>query len=167
MERVARMLGFNNFEIVEARGIAGGLILMWTDDVQLEMEWKSDRIICCNILVYDRVKRWSLFTCHGTLYNCEKRVFWEDFEEVITTIRNPWLIIGDLNEVVSQEEKWGGRSVWRKQLYLKEFINMVGGVDLGFIGNKYTWENKQEGRMFIKERLDRAVASKEWTEDFH
>lgn len=126
MERVARMLGFNNFEIVEARGTAGGLILMWTDDVNIEMEWKSDRIIGCDILDYDRVKRWSIFACHGTPYNSEKRTFWEDFEEVIKNIINHWLIIGDLNEVVSQEEKWGAKSVWRKELYLKEFMSTVG-----------------------------------------
>lgn len=34
------------------------------------------------------------------------------------------------------------------------------------MGNKYTRENKHEGIMLIKEKLDHAMASKEWTEDF-
>lgn len=38
IEWVCRMLGFNNFKMVEARGIAGGLVLMWTDDVKIEVD---------------------------------------------------------------------------------------------------------------------------------
>lgn len=49
---------------------------------------------------------------------------------------------------------------------MKDFMRNVGGVDLGFVGSKYTWENKQEVQMLIKERLDRAMASKEWVDSF-
>lgn len=71
-----------------------------------------------------------------------------------------------MNQVTGNKEKFGGRNVWRKNLYLKEFLRAVGGVDMGFVGNKFTWENKQEGQMLIKERLDLAVASRDWVERF-
>lgn len=67
-----------------------------------------------------------------------------------------------MNEVVDEEEKLGGREIWRRKLFLKEFIQGVGAVDLGFKGRKYTWENRHLGTHLIKERLDRALASKEW-----
>jgi hypothetical protein len=34
--------------------------------------------------------------------------------------------------------------------------------DLGYRGSKYTWSNKQDSGSFIKERLDRAVATPKW-----
>lgn len=35
MKRMCEKLGFKNYEIVEAIGKAGGLTLMWTDDINL------------------------------------------------------------------------------------------------------------------------------------
>lgn len=45
---------------------------------------------------------------------------------------------------------------------MKDFMRDVGGVDLGYIGRKFTWENRQEGHMLIKEKLDRAIINNEW-----
>lgn len=73
-----------------------------------------------------------------------------------------WVLIRDLNEFISVDEKQGGRSIWRKCLFLKQFIENTGGIDLGFIGKKHTWENNQEGFACIKERLDRVVADDRW-----
>lgn len=47
---------------------------------------------------------------------------------------------------------------------MKEFLDNVGGMDLGYEGRRYIWENKQEGMGSIKECLDRAVASDTWVE---
>ncbi|KAL8553044.1 hypothetical protein ACS0TY_001640 [Phlomoides rotata] len=41
-----------------------------------------------------------------------------------------------------------------------------GLVDLGFVGHKYTWWNKQSGNNNIQERLDRGVATTEWISRF-
>lgn len=38
----------------------------------------------------------------------------------------------------------------------------MGGIDIGYNGRRYTWENKQKGNALIKERLDRAIACKDW-----
>lgn len=74
------------------------------------------------------------------------------------------MVIRDLNEFISADKKLGGRSIWRRILYLKKFIENVGGIDLGFIGKRYTWENNHEGFAYIKERLDWGVANKNWVE---
>lgn len=73
-------------------------------------------------------------------------------------------MIGDLNEVVTEEEKWGGRNIWKKRLYLKEFVNNLGALDLGFKGHRYTWSNRQNVNGLIKECLDRTIANKDWIE---
>ncbi|XP_075633563.1 uncharacterized protein LOC142606034 [Castanea sativa] len=39
-------------------------------------------------------------------------------------------------------------------------------ADLGFIGYKYTWNNKMPGAVNIRERLDRVVANEEWQDNF-
>ena len=39
-------------------------------------------------------------------------------------------------------------------------------IDLGFHGYKFTWNNKRPGAANTRERLDRAVANKEWLDMF-
>lgn len=59
-------------------------------------------------------------------------------------------------------EKFRGRPLWKKQLFLKSFVNNMGRVDLGFNGNRYTWTSRQEGLALIKKRLNRAIANDTW-----
>lgn len=47
-------------------------------------------------------------------------------------------------------------------MFLKEFMQNLGGIDLGFCGSRYTWENNQEGIALIKERLDRVIVNDLW-----
>ena len=38
--------------------------------------------------------------------------------------------------------------------------------DLGFTGHKFTWTNRRLGSAHTKQRLDRAMANRGWTEKF-
>ena len=67
-----------------------------------------------------------------------KKSFWEGMESVVNSLVEPWILFGDLNEVVTESEKWGGRSIWNRQLFLKKFIQQVGGIDLGYSGSNFT-----------------------------
>lgn len=40
----------------------------------------------------------------------------------------------DLNEIVDSTKKWGGREIWRKKLFLKDFLDATSGINLRFIG---------------------------------
>lgn len=65
-------------------------------------------------------------------------------------------------EVMNNSEKYGGRALLSRTLFLNEFIQKVGALDLGCTGNRFTWENRQKGKAFIKERLDRFLANRNW-----
>lgn len=74
----------------------------------------------------------------------------------------PWMMFGNLNDIIDEPERFGGRNLTRKRLFLKEFMQQVDAIDLGFSGRRYTWINKQQGSANIRLRLDRAVANSEW-----
>jgi hypothetical protein len=46
--------------------------------------------------------------------------------------------------------------------FFRNFIDHLGLVDLGFVGNPFTWCNNKQGLATIKERLDRGLASLDW-----
>lgn len=42
----------------------------------------------------------------------------------------------------------------------------MGAFDLDFVGKMFTWENRQTGQAYIKERLNKFLAYREWLNFF-
>lgn len=76
------------------------------------------------------------------------------------------MIISDLNKIVNSSEKMRGRDLRQKRMFLAKFLHNAKGLDLRYIGNWFTWFQKQEGRVVLRERLDRVVANGEWIDLF-
>ena len=78
-----------------------------------------------------------------------------------------WLCFGDFNEIVSVGEKMGGARRFQRQMDdFREAINCCRFVDLGYYGPEFTWCNMQEGRNRMYLRLDRALAMKDWCDNY-
>lgn len=72
IEALARKAGFKNLIVSKGTGLAGGLALMWNDEVNINFIWKNNRIICCDVEDFAGRGKWRLFGYHGTPYNSEK-----------------------------------------------------------------------------------------------
>jgi hypothetical protein len=80
---------------------------------------------------------------------------------------NDWLCLGDFNEIANQTKKVGGRI--RNEAQMRAFRAILSNCllnDLGYRGSKFTWSNKRYLGEFIKERLDRALATAGWCANF-
>lgn len=64
------------------------------------------------------------------------------------------VLMGNLNEIISDEEKRGGRPCNYRRLFLINFMQKIRAIDLGFSGNKFKWDNKHGNRTNITEMLD-------------
>lgn len=162
MDYLRRRLGFMNWEAVEDQGFSRGLLMIWNQDINMVYQWKHNRAICYQVQRTDDLKCWMIISCYGTPYQGEKAGFWEYLINQMENIQSPWILMGDLNEVINGTEKMGGQPIWRNKLYLKNFIDDLGAVDMGYSGRKFTWDNKHYGNTIIKERLDRMVACIWW-----
>lgn len=66
-----------------------------------------------------------------------------------------WLLCGNFNEVMSHDEKWGGKQ--KVNNLLMDFLireNDCELADLGFEGPKFSWCNNLVGEAYISKRLD-------------
>ncbi|XP_071933546.1 uncharacterized protein [Coffea arabica] len=71
--------------------------------------------------------------------------------------------IGDMNDILSSEEKWGGRL--RSESSFRVFRNFVNDnqlIDIDFEGIPWTWCNNWDEDGEVKERLDRVLCSWGW-----
>ena len=102
--------------------------------------------------------------------SCDANIRKEQWK--VSTLRqqlwgDKWLLAGDFNDILSNEEKWGGRV--REERSFKDFNSFVENnrlVDLGFTGNPWTWSNNWEDEGEIRQRLDRGLSTIEWGQFF-
>lgn len=79
----------------------------------------------------------------------------------------PWVCLGDFNEVLHQSEHVGvqGRS-FSQIAGFREMVDVCGSHDLGFEGRSWTFEKRVAGGSYCRVRLDRALASPDWSARF-
>ncbi|EOY19054.1 Uncharacterized protein TCM_043714 [Theobroma cacao] len=83
------------------------------------------------------------------------------------TFRCPWLCVGDFNEIFYESEKIGGTD--RNESSMRAFRETCTDCvlrDLGYRGPRFTWWNNRDEEARIRCRLDRAMATQDWSAKF-
>ena len=78
-----------------------------------------------------------------------------------------WVVFGDFNEIVKSDEKlgWLDRDARQMEMF-RECLSECGLIDLGFVGQHFTWCNGRLGKYRTLVRLDRIVANEKWMKMF-
>ncbi|XP_071933018.1 uncharacterized protein [Coffea arabica] len=113
---------------------------------------------------------WWIIGIYASTDDQIRRNQWEVVERRKELWGPGWMITGDFNDIISNQEKLGGGGGRKREGTFKDFRNFIeqnGLIDLGFEGNPWTWSNHwaQEGE--IKQRLDRALGSCAWSQIFY
>ncbi|CAM8883204.1 unnamed protein product [Rhodiola kirilowii] len=159
-DRLKLKLGFPYCFAVSSRGRSGGLAVLWGVDVDLTVRNFSDYHIDTEVRA-QTVSQLTLF--YGDPPLSRRRLSWELLRRLKQPGVRPWIVLGDFNEVLSDEEVWGmrPRQSWQMNNF-REALADCGLTDLGFKGFPYTFTNHREGNREMRARLDRAVANDEW-----
>ncbi|XP_074270846.1 uncharacterized protein LOC141594752 [Silene latifolia] len=110
---------------------------------------------------------WYLCLVYGEPVTHKREAVWHDLSEWIRSFDNPFLLIGDFNQVDYQEDKWGGSkgripgaalfNKWKAEHLL---------MDIPFKGPRFTWCNKREDHSVVLEQLDKGYGSWDWNDIF-
>ena len=104
---------------------------------------------------------------YGWLEANQKHKSWALLRHLSSLVNGPWCCVGDFNAFLHCSEKLSSHPPAVKQM--EDFgaaLEDCRLIDLGLQGYKFTWNNKRPGVANTKERLDRAVANKEWLDYF-
>ena len=161
---ILKALGFDNWELVEGNGFAGGIWMAWrgnaldVDIIQLKFQF-----------IHARLKPKSgdslLFTVIYASPEPNLRFdLWKELELISQNAREPWLVAGDFNDIRDPFEKKGGVPLnWRRANLFNERINRCNLMDLETQGGHFTWKGpKNQGLDQLFKKLDRAMCSVDW-----
>ena len=167
MERIRRQLRFDQCEVVESMNKAGGMMALWNYEV-IVMDIKTTAFTMeFQIKDTEKNEDWWFIGIYASADDQIRRKQWEVVQRRKVLWGHKWIITGDFNDITSNEEKWGGRK--REQGSFQDFNNFIehnGLIDIGFEGNPWTWSNHWSHEGEIKQRLDRALVSHDWSQIF-
>ncbi|XP_071905690.1 uncharacterized protein [Coffea arabica] len=167
MKKVQKILRFKKSVIVEAMDRKEGMALFWNNDIEVRKVVTTALIIEALVIDPDTQIEWWFI---GVYMRCDAYIRKQQWK--VLTVRkqlwgDKWLLAGDFNDILSNEEKWGGRA--RDERSVKDFNSFIENnslMDLGFTGNPWTWSNNCENRREIRQRLDRGLSTINWCQNF-
>ncbi|CAB4283256.1 unnamed protein product [Prunus armeniaca] len=158
-----RQLGFFKGFCVDLVGLAGGLTLWWRPEVDVEILASNKNLIDTIVKNRDDGTHYRFSWIYGPSYREEKLIFWANLANFALVNSPPWLYIGDLNEILGNDEKEGGNSwPWCRTRFLRSFMDTNGLLDLRSTSKFFTWENRQDGASLVILKLDRWLINAPW-----
>ncbi|GKV27302.1 hypothetical protein SLEP1_g36487 [Rubroshorea leprosula] len=120
-------LGFDQCFVVDCVGRGGGLAMLWRDDFNLTISTFSQSHIDVEI-VDPSGGEWRLTGFYGRPKVARKEESWTLLKSFKATSSQPWLCLGDFNEILWQSEKAGGNHRPYKQMEV--FVEALNFYDL-------------------------------------
>lgn len=167
VEKLRWRLGLKKVVSFEGDGKGGGLAMLWEEGAEVELLKKNSRFIDVYIHNFPIRIKWRCTFVYGEPSSQLRHLMWDLVRRIRPMAAGPWLMAGDFNEVMWQGEHISARR--RNEGQMAAFRNVLSECDLhdlGYSGHPWTFDNKQMGHKNVRVRLDRAVATPDWSTGF-
>ncbi|XP_057485879.1 uncharacterized protein LOC130772160 [Actinidia eriantha] len=148
----------NNFEL----NPHGRILILWKEDkATLEIMEKSDQVIHCLVTCKTSSIKFHLSFVYAFNTIVGRRPLWDNLRRFGSDCVVPWMILGDFNNVLSNDEKVNRLPV--TSYATRDFRNCCYDTDISDLSSSgvfYTWSNNS-----IWCKLDRAMINRKWVLD--
>ena len=139
MQFILKSIKFADMCVVEAKGLADGICMMWRSGITIQKVEFNKNLIA--VKVADAMRSWLLVGFYDPPYPTKKQKAWENLMALLESYNCPWACLGDFNFTLEDNEistkgSRGARD--SKNNFLKELVFEYGAIDLGYSGNAYT-----------------------------
>ena len=108
MESIKNRIGFSNGLIVPNVGRIGGIALFWTREISLEVKSYTKFHVDTVVLEASSDYRWRITGFYNHPETHKRYESWNLLAFLNNQLHLPWLCLGDFNEILSMNEKFGG-----------------------------------------------------------
>lgn len=154
---VCKKIGKTRWIRSEARGFSGGVWVMW-DEEDIDLKLRYDDAFFLHCLARSRGGlMWEVTAVYASPTPMERKFLWAKLNGIRT--HRPWVLVGDFNCVLRNEERSSNSGA---SSCFQNWVGERGLLDLGFIGNKFTWRHGRSVETRRAARLDRALCCDAW-----
>ncbi|KAI9110943.1 hypothetical protein K1719_018063 [Acacia pycnantha] len=103
-----RSLGYDGVSAVASVGRSGGILAVWRSDLIAVSELKKDRKMLHLHYVVQGFAPFFLSIIYANPLPILKQALWNELKAISVSSLDPWIVIGDFNDVLSPSERVGG-----------------------------------------------------------
>lgn len=133
----------------------------------MELQSFSPNHIDAHVSLPGEALKWRCTGFYGIADHANRFRSWELLRRLAGQSELAWEVGGDFNEILSSEEKIGGdpRAAHLIDSFRSALID-CSLMDMGFVGEKFTWSNNRTAPDTVRCRLDRVCSNPIWAEHF-
>ena len=142
---------------------SGSLTLLWKEGAKVS--FKSCLNSHIDVVVHESASSppWRAISFYSHPDTEKKYISWKLLDALRDQCDLPWIVFSDFNEIIYSYEKAEGLERNGKQMTdFRDCLGRCGLLDLGYVGQCFTWCNGRYGDQRTKLRLDRMVAIEDW-----
>lgn len=166
MRNIKEDLQYQVIFTVPSLGRSGGLAMLRKDKVDLHVQTFSQNYIDA-IVINPTGPPWRIIGFYGQPEENLRHETWSLLHHPHFQYSMPWICIRDYNEILSSEEKQG--RLPKTHAFMQAFCSALLHctlIDLGYVGNIFTWNNGRQDDIYVQQCLDRACTTVEWKKAF-
>ncbi|XP_019164319.1 PREDICTED: uncharacterized protein LOC109160487 [Ipomoea nil] len=163
MESVRVQLGFDSVFVVDAVGHSGGLAMLWLNSVCLQVTAYDSNFIDARVELEAGSPGWRFTGYYGFSERARRREAWQLLRNLAGQSTEPWVIMGELNDLLHQNEKKSRapHPPWCITGFGDAVVD-CGLQDLPFSEYQYTWVRSWGRSYMVEEKLDRILVTEDW-----
>lgn len=165
IERFWQGLGYEGTVISEAQGQSGGIWVLLERGSLYSVSVVDifHQAVTFSVQVGNR--KWIGTAIYASPIPTTREALWNHLGNLRNLVTDPWMLIGDFNEILHPSEVRGGSFSPRAAMFAG-MMEQCGLIDLGSIGSFFTWFRKAAGHRPISKKLDRAITDRDWRHCF-
>ncbi|XP_020249274.1 uncharacterized protein LOC109826664 [Asparagus officinalis] len=142
----------------------GRIWILWDGDVlSVQCISSSEQYMTCSVSSKDDKLSYIATIVYALNDQIGRKNLWHDLSVFKQNVNCPWIIGGDFNAIICNEEKLGGSQVPESETEdFQKFIELNQLHHLKATECFFTWCNKQDANSRIWSRLDRVLVNEEW-----
>ncbi|KAK7250571.1 hypothetical protein RIF29_33087 [Crotalaria pallida] len=169
--QVLRSLNNNSYNMYavdcngSGRSRSGGLALLWNNSMNVTVSLSSLNHVDFSASFPGSDASFFISCIYGHPESSEKYRTWRLLNSIKKRTDDPWLAIGDINQVLCPEDKVGGNAVDMSEVdAARSCLDRCNLNYVQWVGPRYTWCNRRKHPHTIEEHLDRAFTNSSWNQ---
>lgn len=157
-----KKLGYDVGCCYEANGQSGGIWILIESTSNFSVQILDSFHQAVTVSVCKGNSKWCVSAVYASHMPAPRDILWDHLISLRGSISEPWLLMGDFNEILLPTEVRGGNFIANRAAKFSEVLDRCGLLDLKAKGGKFTWFRKTQGNQHIHKRLDRAFSYCNW-----
>ena len=158
-------MGYHDVAVVEAQGHSGGLwVLVQQNSYTFSIFDVFSQMITFKVAC-GRME-WMCSCVYASPIPSVRNQLWDYILAMRDRVNIPWFLTGDFNEALLPSEVRGGNFSFHRAGEFGRVLEAGGLMDMGAIGNKFTWVRRVRGGRLVSKKLDRVLIDYDWRQTF-